>query len=62
MAQRSRAKFEKRQKELARQDRQKAKRARRLESREQKGDEAPAALDPDAAAAPADPLPPQDES
>lgn len=48
MAQKSRAKFEKRQKELARQDKQKLKRARKLESREPTGDEAATAADPDA--------------
>ena len=41
MAKRSRASFEKRQKELARQERQKSKHARRLEAKERKASEAP---------------------
>ncbi len=52
MAQKSRAKFEKRQKELARQDRQKLKRARRAEARAGKPEDAsetPGDTDPDAA-------------
>jgi hypothetical protein len=61
VAQKSRAKFEKRQKELARQDRQKMKRARRLEAREHKADEVPTAADPDVAGSEADPSPPVDK-
>ncbi len=59
MAQKSRAKFEKRQKELARQDKQKLKRARKLESRESTGDEA--AANPDAPESEAEGVPSPDE-
>ncbi len=49
MAQKSRAKFEKRQKEKARQDRQKLKRERRAAARERKAHEVPAGEAPDVA-------------
>lgn len=48
MAKKSRAQFEKRQKELARQERQKSKHARKVEARERKLGEAPGE-DPDIA-------------
>ncbi len=51
MAHKSRAKFEKRQKEQARQDRQKLKRERRAAARERKADQVPAG---DASEAPDD--------
>jgi hypothetical protein len=65
LAQKSRAKFEKRQKELARQDRQKLKRARRAEARAGKPEDAPETpgdTDLDAAGDEADPTPPPDET
>lgn len=47
MAKPSRGPFAKRQKELARQEKQKEKRARRLEAAERQGDAPPAAPDED---------------
>ena len=62
MAQRSRAKFEKRQKELARQDKQKAKRDRRLEVKERGAGEEDATADPDAPQGEVDPAAPPEEA
>jgi hypothetical protein len=61
VAQRSRAQFEKRQKELARQDRQKLKRARRAEARDRKTQEVPAPTDTEAAGGEDGPPPPPEE-
>lgn len=61
MAQKSRAKFEKRQKELARQDRQKLKRARKAEARDRKAEDTPAVTDPDAGGDETSPSPPPEE-
>ncbi len=62
MAHKSRAKFEKRQKEQARQERQKLKRDRRAAARERKAHGDPATEAPDLPGDPPGPLPPQDES
>lgn len=64
MAQRSRSTFKKRQKELARQQRQQDKFARRIERNKQKqedGPAAPAGEDPDIAGIVPGPQPRQDE-
>jgi hypothetical protein len=62
VAQKSRAKFEKRQKEQARQDRQKLKRERRAAARELKTNEVPGAEAPDVSEDQAGPSPSPDES
>ena len=62
MAQKSRAKFEKRQKEQARQDRQKLKRERRAAARESKASVVPTTDAPDALGNEPGSVPPPDES
>ncbi len=61
MAQKSRAKFEKRQKEQARQDRQRLKRERRAAARERKRNDVPEAETPGAPGESASSPSPSDE-
>jgi hypothetical protein len=64
MAKPSRGPFAKRQKELARQERQKEKQARRLEAKEKKTDDQPGAVeeeDPDLAGIRLGPQPPPED-